>query len=170
METVKKDTIFIDVLFALAIMALLVFCGFVIGRQTARPTEIRQSDTVIVVKHDTTLVDSPVPVYHEVVRTEYLAVTDTIVRNDTAYIPVPIERKVYEDSTYRAVVTGYRASLDSLWIMRTTNYVTVTNTVREPRKKLGFSVGVGPAIIYTPFYDLHLDAGIGIFGGLTYTF
>lgn len=168
METVKKDYIFFDVLFALAIMALLVFGGFAIGRQTARPTEVRQSDTVIVVKHDTTLISSPLPVYVTQTRTEYLAVTDTIVRNDTAFIPVPIERKVYEDSTYRAVVTGYRASLDSLWIMRTTNYVTVTNTVKEKAPRWSIGMTVGPSVLVTPKGDV--KGGIGATAGVSFRF
>lgn len=158
-----------DAIAFLVIMSVVVITSFTLGRRSVRGPEIRQTDTVIVVKHDTTLVDSPVPVYVERVRTEYLAVTDTIVRNDTTFIPVPIERKVYEDSTYKAVVSGYMASLDSLWIYRATKYVTVTNTVKEPRKKIGFSVGVGPAVIYSPFTS-SLDAGVGVFGGLTWTF
>lgn len=159
-----------DIVFIVAVLATVFIIAFSMGRGTARPEIIDHSDTVIVIRHDTTLIDSPVPVYREVVRTEYLAVTDTIVRNDTAFVPVPVERKVYEDSTYRAVVSGYHPSLDSLWIYKTKAYITVTNTVQEPRKKFGVSVGVGPAVIYTPFHDLHLDAGIGIFGGITYTF
>lgn len=168
METVKKDYIFIDALFALSIVALLVFDGFVIGRHTARPTENRQSDTVIVVKHDTALVASPVPVYVEKVRTEYLELTDTVRINDTTYLPVPIERKVYEDSTFRAVVSGYRANLDTLWVMRTTNYVTVTNTVKEKAPRWSVGMTVGPSVLVTPRGDV--KGGIGATAGVSFRF
>lgn len=37
---------------------------------------------------------------------------------DTVAVVVPMERKVYEDSTYRAVITGAWASLDTIEVYR----------------------------------------------------
>lgn len=44
--------------------------------------------------------------------------TDTVflTNGDTLYIPVPIQQKVYETEYYRAVISGYRANLDTMTI------------------------------------------------------
>ena len=39
---------------------------------------------------------------------------DTLRVHDTIAVPVPIERRVYADSNYRAVVSGWHPSLDSI--------------------------------------------------------
>lgn len=39
---------------------------------------------------------------------------DTI--HDTVYIPVPITQKEYQTENYRAWVSGYKPSLDSVWV------------------------------------------------------
>lgn len=41
---------------------------------------------------------------------------DTVKELDTIYVPLPIQRKVYETDLYRAVVSGYRPNLDSITI------------------------------------------------------
>ena len=41
---------------------------------------------------------------------------DTVKELDTIYIPLSIQRKVYETDLYRAVVSGYRPNLDSMII------------------------------------------------------
>ena len=41
---------------------------------------------------------------------------DTVKELDTIYVPLPIQRKVYETDLYRAVVSGYRPNLDSMTI------------------------------------------------------
>lgn len=39
---------------------------------------------------------------------------DTI--HETVYIPVPISQKEYQTENYRAWVSGYKPSLDSIWV------------------------------------------------------
>ena len=67
---------------------------------------------------------------------------DSIV-TDSVLVPVsiPIERKEYVTEDYRAVVSGYRPSLDVMEVFRKTQTV----TVREKPKRLGIGpqVGVG---------------------------
>lgn len=83
--------------------------------------------------------------------------------HDTVY--VPIVQRYYEelDGRLRLWISGYQPTLDRFELDERETYIT-------KQKKWGFSVGVGPGIIYSPFAPLHVDAGIGIFGGLTYTF
>lgn len=81
---------------------------------------------------------------------------------DTVYLP--IAQKYYEclDGRLRLWVSGYQPQLDKWELDEQTKVVNY-------RKRWSFSVGVGPAIIYSPFHN-NMDAGVGIFGGFTYTF
>lgn len=152
-----------------AIIAFFAILSFVLGRKSVKqPENVIERDTVEVVRIDTAFVETPIPIYKEVIRTEYLAVTDTVRINDTTYLPVPIERKVYEDSLYRAVISGYHPNLDSLWVFNTTHYVTVTNTVKEKRSHFGVSATFGPSVLVTPHGDV--VGGLGATAGISYSF
>ncbi|WP_418979413.1 DUF6808 domain-containing protein [Barnesiella intestinihominis] len=87
----------------------------------------------------------------------YLTRVDTVlllVPGDTVKVPVlvPISRNVYEGEDYRAVVSGFRASLDTLDIFRKTQ--TVTNTVVQrvevPGKPKRWGIGVSAGYALTP--------------------
>ena len=87
----------------------------------------------------------------------YLTRVDTVlllVPGDTVKVPVlvPISRNVYEGEDYRAVVSGFRASLDTLDIFRKTQ--TVTNTVVQrvevPGKPKHWGIGVSAGYALTP--------------------
>lgn len=107
-------------------------------------TEIVRRDTVVVTRWDT--VREPVPV--EVVKVK------EVVRRLPVYLPeampqdtevvVPIEQKVYSDSSYTVYVSGYEAQMDSI-ILRTEREV-VRITEREKRKRWSVGVGVGAGI------------------------
>lgn len=61
-------------------------------------------------------------------------------------VGLPVERKVYSDSAYRAVVSGVGVSLDSLEVYRMQTFTNVTRvpaTWRDKRWVIGPSVGVG---------------------------
>lgn len=164
-----RDRIIANMVAFFGIIAFFAIAAFFTGRKSVKQPEIiNKTDTVTVTKIDTEFVETPVPIYKEVIRTEYLAVTDTIVRNDTAFVPIPIERKVYQDSTYRAVISGYKPNLDSLWVFNTTKYITVTNTVKTKRSHLGIGATFGPSILVTPQGDV--KGGIGAAVGITYQF
>lgn len=83
--------------------------------------------------------------------------------HDTVY--VPIVQRYYEelDGRLRLWISGYQPTLDRYELDE------IETTVTR-RKRWGFSVGAGPGIIYTPFHPCPIDAGIGVFGGITYTF
>ena len=168
MRSSMKDKVANFVL-VFAVLSVVAIVGFDFGRSFPKePRIIERTDTVVVSKVDTLFREVPKPVYTSVVRTEYVPVTDTIVRNDTTFLPLPIEQKVYEDSTYRAVISGYKPSLDSLWLYRTTKYVTVTNTVKEKPSKWGFGVTAGPSVLITPGGSVY--GGLGATIGVNYRF
>lgn len=116
------------------------------------PAEIRTETKVkTVVKVDTLLISPPMAPLLVFRLTDTMRIGDTVVHREQAY---------YEDSLYRAWVSGYRPKLDSLQIFPKTVYHTVTNDVYHtitPKKKrwgLGVQAGYG--------YPSGVYAGVGI--------
>jgi hypothetical protein len=86
----------------------LIITSFVIGRKSVNIPEITTE-----IKWDTLIVEKPIPYKVEKVCTEYVYVptpADTVVKEvvrvDSVLVAVDIERRVYQDSLYRAVVSG----------------------------------------------------------------
>lgn len=103
--------------------------------------EIRTETKVkTVVKVDTLLISSPMAPLLVFQLIDTIRIGDTVVQREQAY---------YEDSLYRAWVSGYRPRLDSLMVFPKTVYRTVTNDIYHtilPKKKhwgLGLQVGYG---------------------------
>lgn len=61
---------------------------------------------------------------------------------DSVNVQIPITQKVYEDSTYKAYISGYNASLDSFYIYPQTKIV----TIKEKPKRWHLSVSAGYGI------------------------
>ena len=106
-----------------------------------QPAEIRTETKVnTVVKVDTLLISPPMAPLLVFQLTDTIRIGDTVVYREQAY---------YEDSLYRAWVSGYRPRLDSLMVFPKTVYQTVTNDIYHaitPKKKrwgLGLQVGYG---------------------------
>lgn len=136
-----------NVVIALALIA----AAFLLGRRSVKPeiVEIHRTDTMWM--RDTVRETVLVP------KVRYLTRVDTVllpVPGDTVEVPVlvPISRNVYEGEDYRAVVSGFRASLDTLDIFRKTQ--TVTNTVVQrvevPGKPKRWGIGVSAGYALTP--------------------
>ncbi len=74
--------------------------------------------------------------------------------SDSAEVVIPITQKVYGDSTYKAYVSGYMPSLDSLVFYPQT--VTINNRFKPPNKRWGLGIQVGYSVPHG------LYAGVGI--------
>ena len=105
------------------------------------PAEIRiETKVKTVVKVDTLLISPPMAPLLVFQLTDTIRIGDTVVYREQAY---------YEDSLYRAWVSGYRPRLDSLMVFPKTVYRTVTNDIYHtilPKKKrwgLGLQAGYG---------------------------
>lgn len=101
-----------------------------------------KTDTVTITKIDTVTVTKPVIQYRYLTK----IITDTLYSTDSILVPVriPIERITYQDSTYRAVVSGYRANLDTIQVYPIHAITTITNTtIKEKRFNIGIQAGVG---------------------------
>ena len=136
---------------ALALAALLLLSGYLLGRRACRAPEpelVVQTDTLRI--RDTLLVEKPVAVEVRVVDTMLVAVTDTVHLNDTVYLTLPRETKVYGDSTYTAQVSGYRPALDWVEVYPQTEVVTRTISV-DSRKRWGIGLQAG--------YGAYVNAG-----------
>ena len=129
------------------ILIIPFLVGLLAGRFccTRGPVEhfVERVDTLVV--RDTITREKPVFVDRYITRTEtvLLPVHDTTVVRDSVLVDVPIERRIYqEDSLYRAVVSGFRVSLDTLQVYRTTKEITKYVTV-PVRKRWGVGVTGG---------------------------
>lgn len=144
------------------LVALVFLLGWYVGKRMERakfPDISERVDTLLV--RDTLVWEKPVPV--EVVKwktvTEYLPVHDTTIVRDSVLVDVPIERKVYkEDSTYYAVVSGFRPSLDTLEVYKETVYVEKVRTVTSYKP---FSWTVSPFVSQEVGLS-HYDAKVGV--------
>ena len=106
--------------------------------------EIRTETKIqTVVKLDTVLISAPIAVFWQILPNDTVRIGDTLLHR---------KQVVYEDSLYRAVVSGYvDPRLDSMTVYPRTVYQTVTNDIYHPvvvksKKKrwgLGLQAGYG---------------------------
>ena len=119
--------------------------GFLAGHHCRRidpgePPTVKV-DTLVI--RDTITREKPVfvtSVVYDTIRAYF-----TTIRHDTVEVQVPMERRVYqEDSLYRAVVSGWHPSLDSLTIYPKETIITITKPEVIPvRKRWGLGVQAG---------------------------
>lgn len=150
-----------------ATAAVLLFAsGFVAGRKShlrGQEGGIR-TETAEVIIRDTIRREKPVFVRSVVKDFVIVPVRDTVRIRDTVWTVVPRMERVYEDSTYRAVISGYDPRLECIDIYRTerTRVVTLTRTEATPR--LGFGLAVGPSVLVdvggTPRFGVGITAGV----------
>lgn len=118
-------------------------------------------DTVIV--RDTIIIKVPTPKVEEI-RTDTVFLPSV---KDSTLLPVlmPMERKVYTDSTFKAVISGFQPKLESLSIFPTNTTITEKRVVKSSGNglKISPSVGVGYGVI-----NRDLDVYIGV--SLQYNF
>lgn len=148
-------------LVVLVLLALIV--GAVCGHNVALrrfEAEIDKLKPQIDTIRDTITNTKPVYVKRYIRDTCYLP-ADTVRISDSLYIPIPIESRVYEDSTYRAVVSGFRPSLDSISVYRTNTIITrAVPTPVQPRISVGIQAGAGVTISKTPQIAPYIGIGI----------
>lgn len=127
----------------LTTLHLLLFGALCLLFSSRKPSPkeviIVKSDTIRVT--DTVMVVKPQPIERKVVDTVVVHTTDTFERE--VIVTLPREVITYEDTAYRAVVSGYKPSLDSLTIYHQREYIKVTEQLPAPRWSVGIQGGVG---------------------------
>lgn len=125
-----------------------------------KPTEIiERVDTIVTEKRDTFVIEKPQPV-KIITKTRTIRDTLVTVENDTVVIDVPQEARIYEGDTlstdgvkvaWRANISGYRPSLDTLSFNIHRNDTTIIKEITKMKWKKGFkvvpNVGVGYGMI-----------------------
>lgn len=135
-------------------------CGYRNGRKAAiRPAKAITDTSVF---RYTIRLEKPVEIEKRTVDTMLVSVTDTLRLRDTLYLSLPREEKTYRDSTYMAVVSGYRPSLDYIEVYRKTVTVTTDRYLEAPRWSFGVSAGPGVLLDYKGQPHLGVGAVIGV--------
>lgn len=153
-----------DIRACLYLGLFLALCAFVFGyRMSAKhsePTEHVRTDTLVVERWDTVIIEKPTEIARNVVRhgtlrkKDFINVTDSaLLKNlDSLNLTIPIEQAVYSDSTenadYTAYISGFHAALDSINIFCKNTETIITNEVRlpSPRFSVGVQAGVGVSL------------------------
>ena len=139
----------IGLLLGLSIGVILCYVGD--GRKDTKVV-ITRIDTMRIVEPSPTRIDTMYKRIYVPLKKDTIFSNDTIIQSDSIFVYLPFERKVYEDSSYTAVVSGYKPSLDDIIIR---NKETIIYKEREPKNLSPFvSAGIG----------LHGDVSVG--GGL----
>ncbi|HIZ86599.1 MAG TPA: hypothetical protein IAC03_00335 [Candidatus Coprenecus pullistercoris] len=99
------------------------------------------SDTLIIV--DTVTERYPVPIKETVTDTVLVAVRDTVMLRDTAYIVLGMTQRYYRGPGYEAWVSGYRPRLDSCRVFPSTVYINSSTVSREPVRRWGLGIQAG---------------------------
>lgn len=146
----------------LIILLILIICFRCCPSSKAEKEVIQITDTITITKTDTITIISPQPVIRYVDR----IVRDTLYNTDSVLVPVnlPIEVKVYQDTSYRAVISGYKAELDSIYIFNKNQIQYINKTTYKTKKwNVSPSVGLGYG-----FYHKKIDMYVGF--SLNYNF
>ena len=134
---------FLQVLAALFVASIFVWwCDLRVRPRQPETVVIERIDTLVV--RDTITAYKPVPFNVYVVDTVWYEVP-VYGGRDTVYLPLPREVKEYQDSSYRAVVSGIRPSLDTIDVYQRTVTISKTETVvLEPSPwSIGIQAGYG---------------------------
>lgn len=161
--------------FLQVLAVLMVVSGIMLWsdlhRRTTPPTIVVKTVRDTIILRDTITAYKPVPFNVYVVDTLWVPVT--VSKTDTVWAQLPRTAKVYQDSTYRAVVSGpsigqYGPSLDTISVYQRTKVITVTNNVRipPPRWSWGVQAGVGVNAggSVTPYLGIGIQYRLGDFG------
>lgn len=121
----------------IALLVVAVLWGWLRPKEAVTETRV-ETRTRTEYRVETLLISAPMPVF-------WTFTGETIKVNDS--VVLPRQRVVYEDSMYRAVVSGYHPRLDEISVYPRTILQTVTNdvthTVSEKPKRWGLGIQVG---------------------------
>lgn len=122
-------------------VALFSLLAFFLRHREAEVVEVEIINTDTIQITDTVEIVQPICTVKRVTDTLLIHTTDTLMRE--VVVSLPREEKIYEDSTFRAVVSGYRPSLDTMQVFQRHSVVKVTERITPPRWSLGLQGGVG---------------------------
>ena len=119
-----------------AAVGVMLVLAFMSRSREVVTVEVVRTDTIHA--HDTIRIAMPMYVERRIVDT--IVVRDTLMRE---VMVLPREQRIYQDSNFRAVVSGFQPSLDSMNVYQQHRTVKVTEQITPPRWSLGLQGGVG---------------------------
>lgn len=140
MKEQEKSLLLNCAVILLCAFALGVICGYKYTQKPPTIAPIEKVDTLVI--RDTITQTEPVFVRERIVDTMMVAVTDTIVRNDTTFVYLPKQQREYDNPQFKAWVSGYDPKLDSIHLYQTTKVVTKDIPVKV-RSKWGIGIQAG---------------------------
>ena len=121
-----------------------IFAAFAFGVNYGENRAERNYKPRVIVEYRTDTITRVKPVY---IASSPEIRTDTLWLHDTIAVPVPIERRVYADSNYRAVVSGWHPSLDSISVYPATKIITIERErVEKERSRWGLGIQAGAGL------------------------
>lgn len=147
----------------IASMLLSYFTGFNNAQKRMEKATNVLVDTLI--RIDTITQYKPIYVTKTLEKVEFVPIRDTIRIHDTLFVALDRQKKVYEDSTYRAVVSGINPSLDEISVYQKQIYVDRTQTVIQKERsrwgvglQIGYGMGVrGQNLEHFPYVGIGLS-------------
>jgi hypothetical protein len=123
-----------------------IFAAFAFGVNYGEKRAERNYKPRVIVEHRRDTITRVKPVY--IASTPIVRIDTLILRErDTIAVPVPIERRVYADSNYRAVVSGWHPSLDSISVYPETRVITIERErVEKERSRWGLGIQAGAGL------------------------
>ena len=123
-----------------------IFAAFAFGVNYGEKRAERNYKPRIIVEYRRDTITRVKPIY--IASTPEIRIDTLILReHDTIAVPVPIERRVYADSNYRAVVSGWHPSLDSISVYPETRVITIERErVEKERSRWGLGIQAGAGL------------------------
>lgn len=143
----------------LIIFTIVLICLKCCYFNNRKEEQIQIADTITIIKRDTITIIKPQPI----VEYRDRIIRDTLYSIDSIPVPVnlPIETKVYQDSNYRAVISGYRPQLDSISIFNK-NQIQYINKITYKTKRINFSPSIGFGYgMFNKRIDMYVGFSIG---------
>lgn len=146
---------------------IILFLLGVIFYQYNNP-KIKEKQIINTITHTDTFIDVdslyyPKPYLVEVKVTDTMFIDIDSIKQEGDSLILPRETKVYEDSTYKATISGFKPILEDITVYPKTIYIT-TEKVREIEKKqhwyYGIGGGFGYGLIHSKF-DMFIGGTVG---------
>lgn len=143
----------------LLIIFIIVLICFRCCPNEKKEEPIQIKDTISITKIDTITIIKPQPIveYRDRIIKDTLYNTDSV----PVLVDIPIETKVYADSNYRAVISGYRPQLDTISIFNK-NQIQYINKITYKTKRINFSPSIGFGYgMFNRKFDMYVGFSIG---------
>lgn len=143
---------------------IILFLLGVIFYQYKNP-KIKEKPIIDTITHTDTFIDTlyyskPYPV--EVKVTDTMFIDKDSIKQEGDSLILPRETKVYEDSTYKATISGFKPILEDITVYPRTIYITTEKVIEIEKKRkfnIGLQVGSGYGIL-TKQPDVYVGIGI----------